>query len=274
MKKVNLNLGGHPFGNDDLVHIQEAYEEGFETFFKSLVNNPSDPYKLHGCEITTSEGSVSTTSGAIFYQDEFFIVDAQSIPEQVSEQIGWKIDLDYKFPENTIFNAAGEPIRPYQIRKLVLTYSIPDLLDSSLVSLQEERAQAMQAIQALQSNVQALQAVKVTIFTNFYTFSAPFQGTLSALKVGNNVTINGAFRVNAAPGEEYIMPRTLFILNTSELAPIAQRQVSVAGIAGNATVELSVEGSSGVVKLITRSDGLGTTGGIDLVSVNFSYSLV
>jgi len=273
MKKIDIGLGGHPFGNDDLTHIQEAYIEGFETFFKSITNNPSNPYKLYGCKITTSDSTVSTTSGVIFYQNEFFLVDDQSIPEQAS-QIGWKIDLSYKFSEGSIFNAAGESIQPYQTRKLVLTYSAPDLLDSSLVSLQEERAQAMQAIQALQANVQALQAVKTTVFTDFYTFSAPFEGTLTAFKSSDNVTITGAFRVNAAPGEEYIMPRTLFILNTSELAPIVPRPVSVAGVANETTIGLNIEGSSGVVKLTERGDSIGTTGGIDLVSVNFSYSLV
>ena len=131
MKVLNIETGGHLNSNDDLIHLQSAFQEGFEALFKMLLQNPGNSHKLFGCDLTVDASNASTTEGVIFYQNEFFLVDAHSIPVVESGALGWKIEEVFD-SNNPVVYASGASVRPHITRKMLLVYDTYDVEESAL----------------------------------------------------------------------------------------------------------------------------------------------
>lgn len=88
MKKLDTSFGasGFPIKSGTLDFLQFAYQEGFDAVIKNIIGSTystTTMYALFGCVVTGMHGTGTTgvtsiTSGAVFYNGEFFLVDAQS----------------------------------------------------------------------------------------------------------------------------------------------------------------------------------------------------
>jgi len=134
MKKLNIETGGHLASNDDLMHLEKKTTSLVEVIFKAMLRNPQVAYKLYGCEVSedTTGGRLKVTEGAIFYQKEFFLVAAQSIPLQTGGIYGFKITDNPDAPGTKVIYASGAEVTPHQDKVMVLAYDDFDLAANAL----------------------------------------------------------------------------------------------------------------------------------------------
>ncbi|EAY26087.1 hypothetical protein [Microscilla marina] len=117
-KILDLITGGHPGSLDDLLHLQEAQQEGQAAAFMALGLDLSKSYILKGCEISEDDaGFATTTAGMMLHNGEVFEVQEQSIPD--AENYGWAIEETYR-PGNPVIYANGNVHSPHKIRRLKL----------------------------------------------------------------------------------------------------------------------------------------------------------
>jgi len=134
MKKLDIETGGHLASNDDLMHLEAKTTNLVEVIFKAMLRNPQVAYKLYGCEVSedTTEGTLKVSEGAIFYQREFYLVAAQSIPLQVGTPFGFKIIDNPDSPGTKVIYASGAEVIPHQDQVMSLTYGDFDLASDTL----------------------------------------------------------------------------------------------------------------------------------------------
>ncbi|EAY29824.1 hypothetical protein [Microscilla marina] len=121
-KILDLITGGHPDSLDDLLHLQEAQQEGQAAVFMALGLDLSKSYILQGCEISEDDsGFATTTAGLILHNGEVFEVEAQSVPD--AENYGWAIEETSR-PNNPVIYANGNAHAPHKIRKMKLVNTI------------------------------------------------------------------------------------------------------------------------------------------------------
>ena len=108
MKKVNVsNISGStkaPFLKKTHTHYNDAIKETADSIVKSLYGSYSsgDVIILYGCEIADTVPGISTIdSGAIYYNGEVYLVDADSVLTTGSETLIWDIETTY---------VSGDPI--------------------------------------------------------------------------------------------------------------------------------------------------------------------
>ncbi|WP_338813666.1 hypothetical protein V9L05_20040 [Bernardetia sp. Wsw4-3y2] len=80
MKKLQLFTGGHPNSLDDYEHIQEGHIESLNAVIAGLIF-PNTACILTGCVFN----GTTLTAGTLFYNNEVFYVDAQSITASVND---------------------------------------------------------------------------------------------------------------------------------------------------------------------------------------------
>jgi len=80
MKKLQLFTGGHPNSLDDYEHIQESHIESLNALIAGLIF-PNTACILTGCVFN----GTALTAGTVFFQNEVFYVDAQSITASVDD---------------------------------------------------------------------------------------------------------------------------------------------------------------------------------------------
>lgn len=80
MKKLQLYTGGHPNSLDDYEHIQEGHIESLNAVIAGLIF-PNTACILTGCVFN----GTALTAGTLFYNNEVFYVDAQSIVASVND---------------------------------------------------------------------------------------------------------------------------------------------------------------------------------------------
>ena len=80
MKKLQLYTGGHPNSLDDYEHIQEGHIESLNAVIAGLIF-PNTKTILSGCEFD----GTALTEGTVFYNNEVFYVEAQSITASVND---------------------------------------------------------------------------------------------------------------------------------------------------------------------------------------------
>ncbi|EAY30944.1 hypothetical protein [Microscilla marina] len=117
-KILDLITGGHPDSLDDLLHLQEAQQEGQAAMFTALGLDLSKSYILKGCEISEDDAGFATnTAGMMLHNSEVFEVQEQSIPD--AENYGWAIEETSR-PGNPVIYANGNAHAPHKIRRLKL----------------------------------------------------------------------------------------------------------------------------------------------------------
>lgn len=118
-KTLNLTTGGHQESLDDLIHLQEAQQEGQTATFATMGLDFDKAYILKGCEISEDDaGFANVTAGFIFYSGEVFEVLAQQkIPE--AQNYGWVLDETDR-AGNPVMYANNIPHSPHNIRRLKL----------------------------------------------------------------------------------------------------------------------------------------------------------
>ncbi|MCF8465640.1 MAG: hypothetical protein K9G41_12410 [Flavobacteriales bacterium] len=91
MKKLDLHTGGHPFKNDNLMHVQSAYTEAFDALLSGVLETslwfnllPHYGFRLTGCEVTfstttTTNDTATWTAGWIVMGGEILQVDAGTL---------------------------------------------------------------------------------------------------------------------------------------------------------------------------------------------------
>lgn len=74
---------GFPIKSGTLVHIQDAYAEALNALGQAIVGSayysPTTIYRLYGVEISVVSLTYIITAGAVFYNGEVFLVNAQNI---------------------------------------------------------------------------------------------------------------------------------------------------------------------------------------------------
>ena len=77
MNKLNLHSGGHPLTIEDLLLMQQAYQEGFKAIGNMFLPNNYQAYIVSGCDLTfLSPGVVNISEGYVFYMGELWYVAA------------------------------------------------------------------------------------------------------------------------------------------------------------------------------------------------------
>jgi len=134
MKKLTIYTGGHPDSADDLIHLQEAFTEGFQGVFSAFLDLDKN-YILKGCEVSVDANNqvYSVTEGYIFYRNEVFKVNAQSIYFEQSEavELGWRVQTTYR-DGNPVVYASGIFNNPHEIRTLEFVSENTELLHQDL----------------------------------------------------------------------------------------------------------------------------------------------
>ena len=118
-KILSLTTGGHQESLDDLIHLQEAQQEGQTATFATMGLDFDKAYILKGCEISEDDaGFANVTAGFIFYNNEVFEVLAQQkIPE--AQNYGWVLDETDR-AGNPVMYANNIPHSPHKIRRFKL----------------------------------------------------------------------------------------------------------------------------------------------------------
>ena len=129
MKKLELQLGGHPRTNNDLQHLSEMLAEVNQALGHLLnrgtpiLNSRTEPsIVLTGCIITDAGATFSVTAGLLWHEAEVFICDAQTaVPKSGSGSFSWVLDETY-IAENPVLYADGNPKNVHKIRKRRVVY--------------------------------------------------------------------------------------------------------------------------------------------------------
>lgn len=80
MKRLKLFTGGHPNSLDDYEHLQEGHIESLNAVIAGLIF-PNVACILTGCQYNGN----TLTEGTVFYNNEVFYVEAQSITAQIQD---------------------------------------------------------------------------------------------------------------------------------------------------------------------------------------------
>ena len=97
MKNLDLTLvagsTGMPLKKGTLLHIVESQREVIDALVRGLVNyTTGNVIILYGCVITgTNPGAISNTAGAIYYNGEIYLVDAQTFSTTGANISAWTI---------------------------------------------------------------------------------------------------------------------------------------------------------------------------------------
>lgn len=132
-KTLDLTTGGHHESLDDLIHLQEAQQEGQTAMFATMGLDFGKSYILKGCEISEDDAGFATVkAGFIFHEGEVFEVKEQKIPE--AQSYGWVLDETDR-AGNPVMYANNTPHSPHKIRRFKLvdaSTSTPLVLHQSL----------------------------------------------------------------------------------------------------------------------------------------------
>lgn len=86
MRKLSIaditNSAAMPMKSGSLEHIQLAYQEAIAASLKEIISSSYDPtigYVLYGCENSGSGTTYTISEGAVFYNDEVFLVPSASL---------------------------------------------------------------------------------------------------------------------------------------------------------------------------------------------------
>ena len=86
MKKlITEGLGGHPVKYKDFEFIQEMIREVVKSF--SMMAPSNNVVVMSGCKVTTDGSVLNMGKGAVIYDNELFMVSAQSIEKQDPEHV-------------------------------------------------------------------------------------------------------------------------------------------------------------------------------------------
>lgn len=97
MKKLDLSQitgsTGMPLKKGTLLHIVESQREVLDALMRGLVNyTTGNVIVIYGCAITgTNPGVISNTAGAVYYNGEVYLVDAQTFSTTGSNIPCWTI---------------------------------------------------------------------------------------------------------------------------------------------------------------------------------------
>lgn len=129
MKRINTSLvsstNGFGFTPESLNFVQDSYKEIVDALIKGLVNYTSgNVIILYGCVITgTNPGTISNTTGAVYYNGEVYLVDAQTFTTTGANISAWTIDSQPTSPADPAVFFSNVPANIHFSRKFKLVNS-------------------------------------------------------------------------------------------------------------------------------------------------------
>lgn len=135
MKILALELGGHPFKNDNLDHIQASYTEALGALVEGLSIDDENGFKLYGCEVTYSTTTLANdtanwTAGWIVVDGEILEVEAGGpVVKSAFQGFRWAIQESVPGPDPQSY-ADGSTPYVHKVRKAVIVAGTLTNLDT------------------------------------------------------------------------------------------------------------------------------------------------